>query len=140
MYAIVDIETTGGSPKTEKITEIAIYHYDGNKVTDEFISLVNPEKNIPYYITSLTGISNEMVVNAPKFYEIAKEIVNFTEGKIFVAHNASFDYKFIKSEFKSLGYEFTRENMCTLRLSRKLLPGHRSYSLGNLCQDSEHCY
>jgi DNA polymerase-3 subunit epsilon len=135
LYAIVDIETTGGSPKTEKITEIAIYHFDGNKVTDEFVSLVNPEKNIPYYITSLTGISNEMVVNAPKFYEIAKEIVNFTEGKIFVAHNASFDYKFIKSEFKSLGYEFTRENMCTLRLSRKLLPGHRSYSLGNLCQD-----
>jgi DNA polymerase-3 subunit epsilon len=135
LYAIVDIETTGGSPKTEKITEIAIYHFDGNKVTDEFISLVNPEKNIPYYITALTGISNEMVENAPKFYEIAKEIVNFTQGKILVAHNASFDYKFIKSEFKSLGYEFTRENMCTLRLSRKLLPGHRSYSLGNLCND-----
>lgn len=131
----MDIETTGGSPKTEKITEIAIYHFNGDKVTDEFISLVNPEKNIPYYITTLTGISNEMVENAPKFYEIAKEIVNFTEGKILVAHNASFDYKFIKSEFKSLGYEFTRENMCTLRLSRKLLPGHRSYSLGNLCQD-----
>jgi DNA polymerase-3 subunit epsilon len=135
LYAIVDIETTGGSPKTEKITEIAIYHFDGNKVTDEFISLVNPEKNIPYYITTLTGISNEMVENAPKFYEIAKEIVNFTEGRVLVAHNASFDYKFIKSEFKSLGYEFSRENMCTLRLSRKLLPGHRSYSLGNLCQD-----
>jgi len=131
----VDIETTGGSPKTEKITEIAIYHFDGNKVTDEFISLVNPEKNIPYYITVLTGITNEMVENAPKFFEIAREIVNFTEGKILVAHNASFDYKFIKSEFKSLGYEFTRENMCTLRLSRKLLPGHRSYSLGNLCHD-----
>lgn len=131
----MDIETTGGSPKTEKITEIAIYHFDGNKVTDEFISLVNPEKNIPYYITALTGISNEMVENAPKFYEIAKEIVNFTDGKILVAHNASFDYKFIKSEFKSLGYEFNRENMCTLRLSRKLLPGHRSYSLGNLCHD-----
>jgi DNA polymerase-3 subunit epsilon len=135
LYAIVDIETTGGSPKTEKITEIAIYHFDGNKVTDEFISLVNPERNIPYYITALTGISNEMVENAPKFYEIAKQIVNFTEGKILVAHNASFDYKFIMSEFKSLGYEFKRENICTLRLSRKLLPGHRSYSLGNLCQD-----
>lgn len=135
MYAIVDIETTGGSPKTEKITEIAIYHYDGKKVINEFISLVNPEKNIPYYITALTGISNEMVANAPKFYEIAKDIVNFTEGKILVAHNASFDYKFIKSEFKSLGYDFIRENMCTLRLSRKLLPGHRSYSLGNLCLD-----
>ena len=135
MYAIVDIETTGGSPKTEKITEIAIYHFDGQRVTDEFVSLINPEKNIPYYITALTGISNEMVVNAPKFYEIAKEIVKFTEDRIFVAHNASFDYQFIKSEFKSLGYDFKRESVCTLRLSRKLLPGHRSYSLGNLCRD-----
>ncbi len=135
MYAVVDIETTGGSPKTEKITEIAIYLYDGEKVVNEFITLVNPEKNIPYYITALTGISNEMVVDAPKFYEIAKQIVEFTEDKILVAHNASFDYKFIKSEFKSLGFEFTRDNLCTLRLSRKLLPGHRSYSLGKLCGD-----
>ena len=134
-YAIVDIETTGGSPKTEKITEIAIYVYNGKKIVDEFVSLVNPEKNIPYYITALTGISNEMVTDAPKFFEIAKQVVEITEDKILVAHNASFDYKFIKSEFKSLGYDFTRENMCTLRLSRKLLPGHRSYSLGKLCAD-----
>jgi len=135
LYAVVDIETTGGSPKTEKITEIAIYIFEDGKVTDEFVSLVNPEKNIPYYITALTGISNEMVTDAPKFFEIAKKIVDITEGKILVAHNASFDYKFIKAEYKSLGFEFTRENMCTLRLSRKLLPGHRSYSLGKLCAD-----
>jgi DNA polymerase-3 subunit epsilon len=133
LYAVVDIETTGGSPATEKITEIAIYVFDGDKVVDEFITLVNPEKNIPYFITSLTGISNEMVTDAPKFYEIAKQVVEITEEKILVAHNASFDYKFIKSEFKSLGYDFTRENMCTLRLSRKLIPGHKSYSLGKLC-------
>ncbi|MFC2113376.1 exonuclease domain-containing protein [Bacteroidota bacterium] len=132
-YAVVDIETTGGSPKTEKITEIAVYVFDGNKVVDEFVSLVNPEKNIPHFITALTGISNEMVADAPKFFEIAKKIVEITEERILVAHNASFDYKFIKSEFKSLGYNFTRENMCTLRLSRKLLPGHKSYSLGKLC-------
>jgi len=135
LYAVVDIETTGGSPKTEKITEIAIYIFDGGKVIDEFVSLVNPEKNIPYYITALTGISNEMVADAPKFFEIAKKIVEITEEKILVAHNASFDYKFIKAEFKALGYDYTRENMCTLRLSRKLLPGHRSYSLGKLCAD-----
>jgi DNA polymerase-3 subunit epsilon len=134
-YAVVDIETTGGSPKTEKITEIAIYVYDGKKILDEFVTLVNPERNIPYYITALTGISNEMVADAPKFYEIAKQVVEMTEDKILVAHNASFDYKFIKSEFKSLGYDFTRENMCTLRLSRKLLPGHGSYSLGKLCEN-----
>jgi DNA polymerase-3 subunit epsilon len=135
LYAVVDIETTGGSPKTEKITEIAIYIFDGSEIVDEFISLVNPEKNIPYYITALTGISNEMVADAPKFYEIAKKIVEITENRILVAHNASFDYKFIKAEFKNLGYDYTRENMCTLRLSRKLLPGHRSYSLGKLCPD-----
>jgi DNA polymerase-3 subunit epsilon len=135
VYAIVDIETTGGSPKTERITEIAVYVFDGEKIQDEFVTLVNPEKNIPYYITALTGISNEMVEDAPRFFEIAKQIVEITRDRILVAHNASFDYKFIKSEFKSLGYDFTRETLCTLRLSRKLLPGHRSYSLGNLCQD-----
>ncbi|MBL7111567.1 MAG: GIY-YIG nuclease family protein [Bacteroidales bacterium] len=135
MYAVVDIETTGGSPRTEKITEIAVYIFDGKKIIDEFISLVNPEKLIPYFITSLTGINNEMVADAPKFYEIAKQIVELTEDKILVAHNASFDYKFIKSEFKSLGFDFIRNNLCTLQLSRKLIPGHRSYSLGKLCGD-----
>ena len=102
MYAIVDIETTGGSPKTEKITEIAIYLHNGEKITGEFSTLINPEKNIPYHITALTGISNEMVEDAPKFYEIAREIVELTQNRILVAHNASFDYRFIKAEFKML--------------------------------------
>lgn len=135
LYAVVDIETTGGSPRAEKITEIAVYLHDGEKITGEFSSLVNPERSIPPYITALTGITNEMVEDAPKFYEIAREIVEITEGSVLVAHNASFDYGFIKSEFKSLGFEFTRENLCTLRMSRKILPGHRSYSLGNICSD-----
>ncbi len=135
MYAVIDIETTGGSPKSEKITEIAIYISDGKEIVDEFITLVNPEKPIPYFITSLTGITNEMVADAPKFYEIAKQLVELTEDKIFVAHNVSFDYRFIRSEFKSLGYDFNRNNLCTLQLSRRLFPGHRSYSLGNICKD-----
>jgi DNA polymerase-3 subunit epsilon len=135
MYAVIDIETTGGSPDHEKITEIAIYIYDGNKITGEFSSLINPEKNIPYHITALTGISNEMVANAPRFYEVAKEIVELTENKIFVAHNVSFDYNFIKSEFKRLGYEYKRDKLCTVKLSRKLIPGKRSYSLGRLCEE-----
>jgi DNA polymerase III subunit epsilon len=135
MYAVVDIETTGGSPKSEKITEIAIYISDGKEIVDEFISLVNPEKPIPYFITSLTGITNEMVADAPKFYEIAKQLVELTEDKIIVAHNVSFDYRFIRSEFKSLGYDFNRNNLCTLQLSRRLFPGHHSYSLGNICKD-----
>jgi DNA polymerase-3 subunit epsilon len=135
MYAVVDIETTGGSPRTEKITEIAIYIFDGKKIVAEFTSLVNPEKTIPYFITSLTGINDVMVADAPKFYEIAKQIVELTEDKILVAHNASFDYKFIKNEFRSLGFDFIRNNLCTLQLSRKIFPGHRSYSLGKLCAD-----
>lgn len=135
MYAIVDIETTGGSARMEKITEIAIYQHDGEKITGEFVSLINPDRNIPYYITTLTGITNEMVESAPKFYEIAREIVEYTEGRTFVAHNARFDYSFIRQEFKSLGYNFKRNILDTVALSRKLLPGHRSYSLGNLCKD-----
>ena len=135
MYAIIDIETTGGSARHEKITEIAIYLHDGEKITGEFVSLVNPERNIPYFITSLTGISNEMVENAPRFYEIARQIVELTEGRTFVAHNARFDYSFLRQEFKSLGFIFKRQLLDTVSLSRKLLPGHRSYSLGNLCQD-----
>jgi DNA polymerase-3 subunit epsilon len=135
MYAIIDIETTGGSARIEKITEIAIYLHDGNQITGEFVSLVNPERNIPYFITNLTGITNEMVEDAPRFFEIAKTIVELTEGRIFVAHNARFDYSFIRQEFKSLGFNYKRNILDTVALSRKLLPGHRSYSLGNICND-----
>jgi len=135
MYAIIDIETTGGSARMEKITEIAIYLHDGERITDEFVSLVNPERNIPYFITNLTGITNEMVEDAPCFYEIAKTIVELTEGRAFVAHNARFDYSFIRQEFKSLGFNYRRKIIDTVALSRKLFPGHRSYSLGNICRD-----
>jgi DNA polymerase-3 subunit epsilon len=135
MYAIIDIETTGGSAQLEKITEIAVFLHDGNQITGEFTTLVNPERNIPYFITNLTGITNEMVENAPRFYEIAKKIIELTEGRIFVAHNARFDYSFIRQEYKSLGYNFKRSILDTVALSRKLLPGHVSYSLGNICND-----
>jgi DNA polymerase III subunit epsilon len=135
MYAIVDIETTGGSSQFEKITEIAIYQHDGKEITGEFITLVNPERNIPYFITNLTGITNEMVEDAPRFFEIAKKIIEMTEGRTFVAHNAHFDYSFIRQEYKSLGFNFKRGILDTVALSRKLLPGHSSYSLGNICRD-----
>jgi exonuclease, DNA polymerase III, epsilon subunit family len=106
MYAIVDIETTGGSHKHEKITEIAVYVHDGKRVVKEFTSLINPERNIPYFITGLTGITNEMVAEAPKFYEVAKQLVEITEDCIFVAHNVNFDYHFVREEFARLGYDF----------------------------------
>lgn len=134
MFAIIDIETTGTSAKFGKITEIAIMIHDGQKLVDEFTSLVNPECSIPYFITRLTGISNEMVANAPRFCEIARKIVEITEGKVFVAHSAQFDYGFVREEFARLGYDYQRETLCTVRLGRALLPGMHSYSLGKLCE------
>ena len=105
------------------------------KVVDQFVTLINPEKNIPHYITGLTGITNEMVADAPKFFEVAKKIVEITENKVFVAHNASFDYGFVKSEFRNLGFNYQRDTLCTVKLSRKIVPGKKSYSLGNICED-----
>lgn len=133
MYAIIDLETTGSSASQDRITEVAIFIHDGEKVINEFSSLINPEKSIPPFITQLTGITNEMVASAPKFNDVAKEIAEITEGCIFVAHNVNFDYPFIKKEFNHLGYNYQRKTLCTVRLSRKLLPGQPSYSLGNLC-------
>ena len=134
-FAIVDIETTGGNAIRDKITEIAIYLHDGNKIVDEFSSLINPECTIPPFISRLTGISDEMVENAPRFFEVAKQIVRITDGAVFVAHNVLFDYGFIRQSFKSLGFNYSRDYLCTVRLSRKVLPGFKSYSLGNLCNN-----
>lgn len=117
----------------DKITEIAIVIHDGHSVVDSYTTLINPGRPIPYHITQLTGINDEMVRNAPKFHEVARQIVEFTEGKVFVAHNVRFDYSFLKSEFGSLGYNYQRKTLCTVRLSRKLIPGMPSYSLGKLC-------
>lgn len=134
MYAIIDIETTGSKPANDKITEIAIFLHDGNGVIDEFTTLINPECNIPYFITKLTGITNEMVMNAPKFYEVAKKVVEITDGATFVAHNSGFDYNFVRHEFKRLGYDYKRNQLCTVKLSRKYIPGFKSYSLGKICR------
>ncbi len=133
MYAIVDIETTGGSAGNEKITEIAIITHDGKKIVDRYSTLLNPEKPIPEFIQRFTGITDYMVQNQPKFYEVAKEILELMEGKIFVAHNVNFDYSFVKREFESLGFSFKKDTLCTVKLSRKIIPGFPSYSLGKLC-------
>ncbi|HRV54202.1 MAG: exonuclease domain-containing protein [Flavobacteriaceae bacterium] len=132
MYAILDIETTGGKYNEEGITEIAIYKFDGHKVVDQFISLVNPERKIQEFVVNLTGINNNMLRNAPKFYEVAKRIVEITEDCIIVAHNAKFDYRILRTEFKRLGFDFKRRSLCTVELSKELIPGQPSYSLGKL--------
>lgn len=133
MYSVVDIETTGNGYKGQKITEISIFIFDGEKIIDEFTSLVNPEQKIPYFITNLTGITEAMVRTAPKFYEIAKKVAEITKDTVFIAHNVNFDYNIIRDEFKSLGFDFKRKKLCTVRLSRKIIPGLASYSLGNIC-------
>jgi len=135
MYAIIDIETTGGSAVYDKITEIAVYIHDGKKLIGEYSTLLNPGKPIPYYITKLTGINDQMVANAPSFDQIASIIDDLTKGCFFVAHNVSFDYNFVREEYRRLGVKFERPTLCTVRLSRKLIPGKRSYSLGNLCNE-----
>lgn len=132
MYAILDIETTGGKYNEEGITEIAIYRFDGHKVVDQFISLINPEIPIQPFVVKLTGINNEMLRNAPKFYEVAKRIVEITSDCIIVAHNAKFDCRILTTEFRRLGFEYSPKNLCTVELSKKLIPGLQSYSLGKL--------
>ncbi len=135
MFAIIDIETCGGKFEFRRgrITEICILVHDGLQVVDNFTTLINPDCNISPYFTSLTNITNDMVADAPKFHQVAKKIIEMTEGCIFVAHNVGFDYSFIKAEFASLGYTYKRDTLCTVRLSRKLIPGKISYSLGHLC-------
>ena len=118
----------------EAITEIAIYRFDGREVTDRFISLINPEKKIDDFVVRLTGISNKMVRQAPKFYEVAKRIVEITEGCILVAHNAAFDYRILCLEFRRLGFDYQRRTICTVEMSQRLLPNEPSYSLGKLCR------
>ncbi len=134
MYAIIDIETTGGKFNEEGITEIAIYKFDGHTIVDQFISLVNPEKKIQEFVVKLTGINNKMLRNAPKFFEVAKRIVEITEETTLIAHNADFDARILKTEFKRLGFDYHKNTICTVELSRKLIPDEESYSLGKLCK------
>ncbi|RYG21195.1 MAG: DNA polymerase III subunit epsilon [Chitinophagaceae bacterium] len=133
LYAVVDIETTGGHAANHGITEIAILIYDGEKVVDRYETLINPRQPIPIYIQALTGIDDNMVASAPDFKDVANEIYTLLHDKIFVAHNVNFDYSFVKHHLDACGYTLACKKICTVRLSRKLFPGFSSYSLGKLC-------
>jgi len=137
MYAIVDIETTGGYAAAHGITEISIQVFDGNKVVEKFETLINPCQPIPRYIQAMTGITDEMVANAPLFGQVAETIYQFLNERVFVAHNVNFDYSFLKSHLLAHGFEYYAKRLCTVRLSRKIFPGFPSYSLGNLCHSLE---
>lgn len=135
MFAIVDIESSGGNFQKDRIIEIAIIIFDGSKIINQYTTLINPLTTISPFVVGLTGITDKMVENAPTFEEVSSKIIELTEGNIFVAHNAKFDYGFIKSEFKRINQVFNRKQICTVSLSKKILPHHKSYSLGNICND-----
>ena len=135
VYVVVDVETTGGRPPNDRVTEIGAVKIQRGEIIGEWSSLINPEKRIPHFITQLTGISNDMVRDAPKFAEIADGFGSFMEGAIFVAHNAGFDHGFIASEFRRLDRRFRHPKLCTVASMRKYYPGYTSYGLANLCRE-----
>ena len=134
MYTVIDIESNGAPFRKESIIEIAIYRFDGHEITDQFISLVNPESDISSFVQKLTGITSKMVLTAPKFHEIAKRVVEITQDSILVGHNIDFDYRMLRQSFKRLGYEFKINTLDTIPLAKKLIPDEKSYSLSKLCK------
>jgi len=134
LYSIIDIESNGAPFREESIIEIAIFRYDGHTITDQFISLVNPESEITPFVQKLTQITPKMVKTAPKFHEIAKRIIEITENTVLVGHNIDFDYRMLRQSFKRLGYDFTIQTLDTIPLAKKLIPDESSYSLGKLCK------
>ncbi|KQM69613.1 DNA polymerase III subunit epsilon [Pedobacter sp. Leaf216] len=133
LYAVVDIETTGGHASANGITEVAINIHDGNQIVESFTTLINPRQSIPPYITALTGIDDDMLKDAPVFEDVALQIYQLLSDKVFVAHNVNFDYSFLKHHLAASGFDLQCRKLCTVRLSRKLIPGKTSYSLGKLC-------
>jgi DNA polymerase III subunit epsilon len=135
VFAVIDVETTGGQLYEDRITEIAIYKTDGNQIIDSYSTLVNPGRKIMPFVVKLTGITDDMVSGAPSFAEVADIIDEFTRDTVFVAHNIAFDYSVVKREFKRIGKSFKRNTLCTVKLSQKTLKNQPSYSLGNLCEN-----
>lgn len=132
MYSIIDIESNGGKYREECIIDIAIFRFDGHQITDQFMSLVNPEAEITPYVQKLTGISSKMVKTAPKFHEIARRVVELTEGTTLVGHNIDFDYRMLRQSFKRLGYDYKINTLDTIPIAKRLIPEAESYSLGKL--------
>ena len=134
VYVVVDVETTGGRGDSQRVTEIGAVKVRHGRVVDRFQTLLNPQRAIPANITRLTGISNEMVADAPLFADVAEDFAAFLDGAIFAAHNVEFDYGFIGREFRRLGVPFRMPKLCTCASMRRLYPGHRSYSLAALSE------
>ena len=131
-FAILDVETTGGKFNQEKITDISILIYDGNKIINRFETLINPDKEIQPFVQRLTGINSELVRNSPRFKDVSKKIFEITKNKIIVAHNVDFDYRIIKNEFRNINIKYLRDSLCTVDLSKLIFPNLKSYKLTNL--------
>jgi DNA polymerase-3 subunit epsilon len=134
-FAVVDIETTGSTPQSAGITEIAIVIHNGVEVTGKYVTLINPRHKIPPFIVNMTGISDEMVAGAPLFEEVAPQIFNLLNGRVFVAHNVSFDYSFVHYLLVKSGFQWSAPKLCTIKLSRRVFPGLVKYGLGSLTRD-----
>lgn len=132
--AFVDLETTGATATSDRVTEIGIIEVDEDGSVREWQQLVNPGTRIPAFIEQLTGISNAMVADAPPFEAVAEETLRRLEGRLFIAHNARFDYGFLKNEFKRLGVTFRAPVLCTVKLSRTLFPEHKRHNLDSLIE------
>lgn len=133
LFAVLDVETTGGRPSDSKITDISIFITDGKEIKSEFSSLVNPEKKIDPFVIKLTGITNDMVANEAPFRKIAQNVSEILKDKIIVAHNADFDFQMLQKEFLDHGLSLPNAKFCTVKAAKKALPNLSSYSLGNLC-------
>lgn len=134
-YVVCDLETTGGRKEEEGITEIALYKITDEEILDSYTTLINPEKSIPPFVQRLTGISENMVKDAPKFHEVMFDIMDFIEDSTFVAHNVKFDYNFLQYKLLEYGEKWKCHNICTIQMARKAFPNQPSYSLGKLCKN-----
>lgn len=134
-FAIVDIETTGDRPVNFKVMEIAIIIHDGQNELENYSTFVDPQEKVNPFVSRLTGITDNHLIGAPKFFEVAKKIIELTKDTIFVAHNVGFDYGVLRTEYKRLGYDFRMDHLCTVQTARILFPGYKSYGLKNITKE-----
>jgi DNA polymerase-3 subunit epsilon len=135
MYCVIDIESSGGPFGKESMIEIAAFRYDGEEIVDQIISLVHPHRRVQPYVAKMTGITDKMLIRAPRFHEIAKRLIEITEDTVIIGHNVEFDYRMLRQEFERLGYQFERSTLDTIALAEEFIPGLKSYGLDSLCQE-----
>ena len=135
MFCIIDIESSGGPFGKEAMIEIAAFRYDGEEVVDQLISLVHPHRSVQPYVSNMTGITDKMLLRAPRFHEIAKRLIEITEDTVIIGHNVDFDYRMMRQEFARLGYIFERKTLDTIKLSQELIPNLKSYGLDKMCDE-----